>query len=68
MRQMIADNHGGRVPPDDALIAAMGVEADYLRTAFDVMTEAHGSVDGYLEHALGLDTASRDRIHERLLA
>jgi protein-tyrosine phosphatase len=67
MRQMIADSHGGRVPPDDALIAAMGVEADYLRTAFEVMTEAHGSIDGYLEEALGLDTASRDRIHERLL-
>jgi hypothetical protein len=31
------------------------------------MREAHGSLDGYLESALGLDGALRERIHARLL-
>lgn len=68
MRETVAAATGGRVPPDDALITAMGVKAEYLEEAFRVMREAHGSLDGYLDDVLELDAALRGRIHDRLLA
>jgi protein tyrosine/serine phosphatase len=58
----------GRTAGDDALMVAMRVEPEYLEEAFRVMREAHGSLDGYLDEALGLDAAHRERIHDRLLA
>jgi len=58
----------GRVASDEALMFAMRVEAEYLDRAFVVMREAHGSIDGYLDQALGLDAGLRGRIHDRLLA
>lgn len=58
----------GRTVSDEALMIAMRVEAEYLGEAFRVMREAHGSLDGYLEQALGLDAELRGRLHDRLLA
>ncbi|TAJ68978.1 MAG: tyrosine-protein phosphatase [Phenylobacterium sp.] len=58
----------GRIASDEALMTAMRVEAEYLAEAFRVMREAHGSLDGYLGEALGLDAALRAAIHDRLLA
>ncbi|HEX7884958.1 MAG TPA: tyrosine-protein phosphatase [Phenylobacterium sp.] len=58
----------GRTASDEALTVAMGVEAEYLGEAFRVMREAHGSLDGYLNEALGLDAGLRGRLHDRLLA
>jgi protein tyrosine/serine phosphatase len=58
----------GRTASHDAVVAFMGVEADYLHAAIAAMTERHGSVDGYLDRALGVDAALRDRIGERLAA
>jgi protein-tyrosine phosphatase len=58
----------GKTPSDEAMLTGMGVEAQYLEQAFAVIREAHGSLDGYLEQALGLDAALRERIHARLLA
>ena len=58
----------GRTPPDDAVLTGMGVEADYLEEAFAAIREAYGSLDGYLDQALGLDGELRERIHDRLLA
>ncbi|HET6970373.1 MAG TPA: tyrosine-protein phosphatase, partial [Phenylobacterium sp.] len=58
----------GREASDEALIVAMRVEAEYLAESFRVMREAHGSLDGYLDQALGLDATLRGRLHERLLA
>jgi protein tyrosine/serine phosphatase len=58
----------GRIASDAALIVAMRVEAEYLAESFRVMCEAHGSLDGYLDRALGLDAALRGALHERLLA
>jgi protein tyrosine/serine phosphatase len=49
-------------------MTAMRVEAEYLAQSFTVMRDAHGSLDGYLERALGLDSRLRERIHDRLLA
>ncbi len=58
----------GRAPSDEAVLTAMGVQAEYLEQAFGAMRSACGSVEGYLEAALGLDEALRERLRERLLA
>lgn len=58
----------GRTASDEALTVAMRVEPEYLAEAFRVMCEAHGSLDGYLDEALGLDADLRGRLHDRLLA
>ena len=58
----------GRLASDDAVVAFLGVEAAYLEAAFAEVEARHGSVDTYLRDALGVDTARRDRIVERLSA
>jgi protein tyrosine/serine phosphatase len=58
----------GRIASDDAIVAFLGVEAAYLEAALAEVEARHGSVDGYLRDALGVDTARRDRIVERLSA
>jgi len=58
----------GRVASDAAVTAFLGVEAAYLDAAFAVMVERCGSVETYLEQALGVDAALRDRIVVRLSA
>ncbi len=67
MREAVKETTG-RTASDAALMTAMRVEAEYLDMAFAVMTEAHGSLDGYLDEVLGLDGALREHIHDRLLA
>lgn len=56
----------GRAASHDAVVAFLGVEAVYLDTALAEIAALHGSTDGYLEQALGVDTALRDRIGARL--
>ncbi len=51
-----------------AVVAFLGVSPEFLDAAMDAMVEAHGSIDAYLEQALGVDAALRDRIGERLSA
>ncbi len=51
----------------EALRAAVCVHEDYLAASFAVIEARHGSIDGYLAEALGVDEAMRERIHERLL-
>lgn len=46
----------------------MGVEPVYLETARRVIIERYGSVDAYLEQALGVDAAMQERVRERLIA
>lgn len=58
----------GREASHDAVVAFMGVEPAYLDAAIASIMERHGSMDGYLEQALGVDAALRDRIAERLSA
>ena len=58
----------GRIASDEALMTAMRVEAEYLACSFAAIREAHSSLDGYLDEALGLDGALRERIHDRILA
>jgi protein tyrosine/serine phosphatase len=57
----------GRTPSKDAMFASMGVEAEYLRIAFAAIEAEYGSVEAYLEQALGVDAALKARIEERLL-
>lgn len=56
----------GRTASHDAVVAFMGVEADYLHAAIKAMKERYGSVDAYLAQALGVDADLRDRIADRL--
>ncbi|MDY6923216.1 MAG: tyrosine-protein phosphatase [Pseudomonadota bacterium] len=58
----------GRPVAHDAVVAFLGVEPVYLDTAMDEIAARHGSVESYLEQALGVDAALRDRIGERLTA
>ncbi|MEO8114611.1 MAG: tyrosine-protein phosphatase, partial [Phenylobacterium sp.] len=58
----------GKTVDDAALRVAVSVSPAYLETAFGVIKDAHGSLDGYLEGPLGLDAPLRARLHERLLA
>lgn len=58
----------GRPAAHDAVVAFLGVEPVYLETALAEIAVRHGSVDGYLEQALGVDASLRDRIGERLAA
>jgi protein-tyrosine phosphatase len=58
----------GRQPKEDVVRLVMGVEAPFLDQAFAAIGEIHGSVEAYLEAALGVDTAMRDKIEARLLA
>jgi len=57
----------GMLASDAALRVAVSVHPEYLETAFAVMRESHGSIDGYLTGALGVDGVLRDRLRERLL-
>jgi protein-tyrosine phosphatase len=62
----LRDNAGVSVD-DEALRLAVSVRPEYLETAFGVIKEQYGSIDAYLEQALGVDAALRERLHERLL-
>ena len=57
----------GRRPTEAAMRAAMGVEARYLAAAFAAMKDQHGSLDGYLEQAVGLDAATREEVRAHIL-
>jgi protein tyrosine/serine phosphatase len=59
--------HTGRVPSDEALRTAMGVHAADLEASFQVMEARYGSLDGYLEQALGVDASKREAIAARCL-
>jgi len=58
----------GRTASHDAVVAFMGVEEAYLDAAIAAIEARHGSIDAYLEQALGVDDSLRARIQERLVA
>ncbi|MGI4815273.1 MAG: tyrosine-protein phosphatase [Janthinobacterium lividum] len=45
-----------------------GVHAEYLEVAFAAMEERHGSIDAYLEQALGIGPAQRETLRRLLLS
>lgn len=57
----------GKTPTEDAVRTALGVEAHYLENAFAAIRQRHGSIDAYLEEALGVDEHMRQAIHDRIL-
>jgi len=57
----------GKTVDEAGLRVAVSVNAAYLETALSVIREAHGSLDGYLSEALGVDAALRERLQARLL-
>jgi protein tyrosine/serine phosphatase len=58
----------GRAASHGAVVAFLGVEADYLDGAFAEIAARHGSIGGYLEQVLGVDAALAERIRARLTA
>lgn len=56
----------GELEPD-VLRVMMGVEAEYLDTAFAAIREQHGSEDAFLSNALGVDQPLRDALRARLV-
>ncbi|PNU05754.1 tyrosine-protein phosphatase [Novosphingobium guangzhouense] len=52
---------------DDAVLRVlMGVEAEYLETAWSAIDESHGSLDVYLEQVLEVTPQKRERLREVL--
>lgn len=52
---------------EDVMRVLMGVEAEYLESAFDMITEKHGSIDAYLADVLGADDRLRERLRDVLV-
>jgi len=50
-----------------SLRVLMGVEAEYLETALAAIEGQHGSIDAYLEGALGAGPAERERLRAALV-
>ena len=57
----------GEAPSDAFLRSALGVEAIFLHAAFDAIKAKYGSIDAYLEKALGVDARRKAKIEENLL-
>lgn len=58
----------GAMPSEAAIDMALGVEPVFLETAWAAMRDRHGSVDGYLEQALGVTPERRRRVEATLRA
>jgi protein-tyrosine phosphatase len=57
----------GRTPDPEIAPVVMGVEAVYLAEAFEAIRQSHGSLDAYLQGALGVDAVLREKLEARLL-
>lgn len=58
----------GRRPSEGAMRAAMGVEARYLAEAIRMMKAEHGTLDGYLDVAVGIDAKTREAVRKHIMA
>jgi len=61
-------DYTGVVPPEAAIRAALGVEAEYILASIEAMEAAHGSIEAYLEAVLGVDAKAREAISAHILA
>lgn len=52
---------------EEAVRVLMGVEAEYLETAFQLIDEKYGSLDTYLAEGLGADDRLRGRLRDALV-
>jgi protein-tyrosine phosphatase len=55
-----------RTDPED-LLPLIEARREYLQTALDEMVASYGSIDAYLEQALGLDTEMRAKLEHHFL-
>lgn len=53
---------------DETVLALMGVEPDYLDTAFAAIAERYGTVERYADEVLGVDATRRQALAMRLIA
>lgn len=58
----------GRKLDDNAVKALLGVQEDYLATFWKEVEADHGSLDRYIEGALGVDEPLRERLRSAYLA
>jgi protein-tyrosine phosphatase len=47
---------------EEVMRVVMGVEPEYLESAFATIAEKHGSIEGYLREVLGVDEAMRGKL------
>ncbi len=52
---------------DATIRTLMGVEADYLTTAFERASARHGSIEAYLADVVGIDAEARDSLRSAYL-
>jgi protein tyrosine/serine phosphatase len=52
---------------DETVRTALSAHPAFLETTFATIDEAYGSLDRYLEQALGVDAALRARIGQRIV-
>jgi len=52
---------------DEAVRVLMGVEAEYLESAFNMIVDKYSSLDAYLAQGLGADNQLRDRLRHALV-
>jgi protein tyrosine/serine phosphatase len=65
-RARIAERYGA-APSDEALLAMMGVEADYLGAYFAAIRQRFENAADYASDVLGVDPGMQGRLRERLL-
>lgn len=58
----------GRTMDEASVRAMLDVHADYFARFHEVASEAHGSLDGWLEQAIGVDDGLRTRLRDRFVA
>lgn len=58
----------GRKLDDGAIRALLEVHEDYLHTFWREVEEQHGSLDAFVQDALGVDDLLKDRLRERFVA
>lgn len=62
----IQANSASDIDPE-LLRQVLGVSPSSLEGAFEAMEQEYGSVDGYIEHGLGVDKATREKLQALLL-
>jgi protein-tyrosine phosphatase len=58
----------GRKMDEDSVRAMLDVHEDYLARFHEVANEMHGSLDGWLERAVGVEDDLRERLRNKFLA
>lgn len=58
----------GRTLDEEGIRALLEVHGDYLDRFHEIVSEKHGSIDGWLEAEIGVDDALREALRKRYLA